>query len=95
MWETYLPMIFGMMPFVLILIWYWQFNRRIEPRLRGWVAHRYNVKITRGTHWRIKDSRGKGCQLFLWEFLVVFVIGACVPFLILAVVFWVLFAVFG
>ncbi len=94
MWKEYLPILSGMISFVLILIWLWQFNRRIEPRLRGMVARRFNVEITRGTHWRVSDSRGAGCQLFLWEFLVVFVIGACVPLLILAVMFLALFAIY-
>lgn len=52
------------------------------------VARHFNVEITRGTHWQVSDSRGAGCQLFLWEFLVVFVVGACVPLLILAAMFF-------
>lgn len=95
MWQIYLPMIFGTFAFVLILVWYWQFNRRIEPHLRAMVARRFNVEISRGVHWRARDQRGKGCQLVFWEFLIIFVIGACVPLLILVVTFWVLSAIFG
>jgi hypothetical protein len=97
-----IPIILTLGYLAFAVVWVMQFNKRIEPWLRGQIGKMLGVKIAysggfRRSSWKAvgEAASGTGCLIAFWEFVVTFIIGGGVVFLGLLVTGLILFSIYG